>query len=409
LFMLAGTSNALATDWSTSYPPKGSCWLQNKGNASAFCAADVNFTYDAPDTRVSSLVVQADTFVGCGGHSSRAFTAFVGDVNATPDGHFSYHGPWTYLGGTRGTLDLEAHILSDGTAAGSFTAKGTFTWVNPGVDVCTAPFEIQRSFVSQERLVFGGRPIANADVIGLSKTHKPVAINVLRNDRDPGGKQLKVKKLVRGVKCGKLTLKNGMARFKDPEKGCAKRQRGIYTATNGKLVSNKASIFVNPTRITRQKKKQCETSRVDSGARSFNPYIPAEEVGYTPFTEVLVAKASDRCGHGNLTGTVTVGAIALNAKRAIVSQMSAEYRTSKSSKWVPWYVRLKNSLLDPSNPPNTYRFDIGVPHAHLDLAKGERITAIHLRTVVVGGPEYKTLGAPASNIYCSFKTTSCHE
>jgi hypothetical protein len=91
------------------------------------------------------------------------------------------------------------------------------------------------------------RPVANADWIDFGRSGRPTRPRVLANDTDPDGDRLKVLRLVRGTRCGKLRLVNGVARFKAPRAGCTTRQRAIYVATDGKLSSNRASIFVMPT------------------------------------------------------------------------------------------------------------------------------------------------------------------
>jgi hypothetical protein len=85
--------------------------------------------------------------------------------------------------------------------------------------------------------------VANADRLVLGKWLSPVA--VLDNDTDADGDPLTVVR-VEKLRCGRLRVEPGRrtVAFIPPRAGCARRQRGVYVASDGKAESNRASLFI---------------------------------------------------------------------------------------------------------------------------------------------------------------------
>jgi hypothetical protein len=134
-----------------------------------------------------------------------------------PDGTRTYTATIGYVG-----TDIVHFKASDGTAESS---------------VSTLTINVQPGATRQNHA-----PLANADTIHHPRSG-PYVVDVIANDSDPDGDSIHIA-VVERLACGTLRVMGPRTvRFVPPRTGCPRRQRGVYRASDGSLLSNRASVF----------------------------------------------------------------------------------------------------------------------------------------------------------------------
>ena len=211
----------------------------------AGCPGALAFYRDSKTHKIHGLNGVSNATWSCSVGNNHAsgtgsFFAINVDIPVRSNGAFSYSGPFDEAG-SRGRLDVQGRFTTNRSrATGTFHVSGTHTSTDPA---CSAPIEASASFVATRGVtVKNHRPVANADGVPAKRWDEPV--KVLANDTDADGDPLSVAR-VEKLKCGRLKIEpdKQAISFIVPRKGCARTQRGVYVASDGKAKSNRASLL----------------------------------------------------------------------------------------------------------------------------------------------------------------------